>query len=541
MRKELALVALVALFALLLPACLRPYAAPVAGPPPKGEGAAGAGALAPGSIGLVDLSATGEHPVRGSVYWVGEGSRRALVSGSCAADPALWFCARDRWLVGENRRDGIEHPARRGDALIVASDLGIPVIFGEDGRTIIYLGDSAGRPLKAGCGSVHPRADCNDAMLVIDPADDDPSDGVTTRVVSGLLPDGRIAGFVPLLVPGVNGEGALRPCAAGGAGRKGGPPCLGAFNVPTGAAAVRLKASLLPGAAPDARGAVDAVILIYAAAIARGEAASWLTVSADGYLFRRLRDAPLSGDRFVQVAPVPLSAGARREICASTPASPLCDPSAGIDGDALLLFGNGETYRESRLFLGVLDLEDLSLRYYRADPATGRESWVAREDGATPIVSDDGAARFGEISVTLVGRDACPADGRERCADTLVMLSNDGGVVRYRTAALAFPGARGASGGGAWSARRTTSGQGYGPYVIGRYTRVDRGRGGGLELVLYHTISGWNGRPARAPDRAPYGVFTRRLMLVDEATCRRTEAGAPPSCDELPPPWPPPP
>jgi hypothetical protein len=529
----------IAASALLFPACLRPFAQPTAGLTPEDlEGVSSEDeTAAPGQVGLVTLSTTGEHPVRGNVYWTGSGADRTLVSRSCGEDDNLWFCARDRWLVGENRRAGIDHPARRSDALLVAADLGIPVIFGADAKTIIYLGDSAGRPTRNGCGSIHPRVDCNDAMLVVDPGDADPADGLSTQVVSRLAPDGGITGFVPLLVPGVNGRDALRPCD-GRAGRKGGPACLGAFNVPTGAAAVRLKSSLVPGAPKDAAGETDAVVMFFATAITRGEATSWLAVSTDGYFFARLSAEPFSRDRFIQVAPVALRADARRALCAATPESPLCDASLGIGGDALLLFGDGETYRESRLYLAVLGLDDLRVRYYRVDPGTGRETWVSEEGAATPIVSDAGAGRFGELSVSLVGKEACPADARASCADALVLLSNDNGIVRYRTAALAFPGARGSSGGSAWSAERKTSGQGYGPYAIGRYTRVERGARGGLELVLYHTISSWNGRAAKAPDRAPYGVFTRRLMLLDDATCRSGAAGGP-LCDELPPPWPP--
>jgi hypothetical protein len=528
----------VAAFAALFPACFRPFGQPTAGLMPEDpQGSSPAGdSSAPGRIGLVTLSTTGEHPIRGNVLLSREGV--PLYSGSCADDDSLWFCATDRWLVGENRRDGIDHPARRDDALLVAADLGISVRFGTDARTIIYLGDSAGRPVRYGCGSPHPKMDCNDAMLVVDPKDTDPADGVSTQVVARLAPDGVISGFAPQLIPGVNGRDALRPCV-GAEGRRGGPACLGAFNVPTGVAAVRLRSSLLPDGGAGAVGEADAVVMFYATAIARGEATSWLAASTDGTEFARLRPEPFSKDKFIQVAPIPLRAEARRALCAESPDSPLCDASFGIEGDALLLFGNGEKYRESRLYLGALGLDDLSVRYYRLDPATFRESWVADEEDATPIISGEGAAEFGELSVSLVGREACPADARARCADTLVLLANQKGIVRYWTAALAFPGARGSEGRArGWSKERRTNGQGYGPYAIDAFTRIEKGPGGGLELVLYHTLSSWNGRPMKDPDRAPYGVFTHRLMLVDDATCRKGARGEP-RCEEIPPPWPP--
>jgi hypothetical protein len=138
-----------------------------------------------------------------------------------------------------------------------------------------------------------------------------------------------------------------------------------------------------------------------------------------------------------------------------------------------------------------------------------------------------------------VKADACPAEARDRCADTLVLLASQKGLVRYRTAPLAFPGLRAEDPSShAWSASRRTSGRGYAPFVFDGFTRVAPGAGGGLELVMYHTISAWNGREPGAPDRTPYGVFTHRLQLIDEASCGKgDEDGI--LCGEIPPPWPP--
>jgi hypothetical protein len=518
--------------ALTASACFRPYAGttvePGVQPLPADEG----------DVRLVPLL-DGPNPIRGGLRWVGAGRTRTVKSGSCDDDDALWYCARDRWLAGENRRRRIVSPTTDPDRLLVAADLGIAVRFGPKARTFVYLGDSAGLPAVDGCGTAHPRATCNDAILVADPEDRDPEDGVTASVAAQEGPYGRIQGFLPLVIPGVNGADPLPACPV--APRTDAAPCLGPFNVPTGAAAVRLRAALVPGAPAEAAGDVDAVLLIYGTATTRAERASWLAVSADGFRFARLLERPLSRDRFIQVAPVPLRAAEIASICAATPASPLCDRALDLRGDAVLLFGAGETYRAGRLYLGVLRLDDLAVRYYRLDPGSGREIWVEDERDATPIVEDDLPAleRFGELSVARVDADACPAEARDRCADALVLLSNQNGLVRYRTARLAFPGARaGSIAGRGWSASRPTSGRGYGPYVIEAFTRVVAGTGGALELVLYHAISSWNGREIDAPDRAPYGVFTRRLELIDEPTCHAGDGDAP-RCAEIPPPWPP--
>jgi hypothetical protein len=339
------------------------------------------------------------------------------------------------------------------------------------------------------------------------------------------------------VIPGINGADPLPACPI--AQRRGGAPCLGPFNVPTGAAAVRLRAALLPGAEAGAAGDIDAVLLFYGTAITRPEKRSWLAVSTDGFHFSKLFDSPFSNDRFIQVAPVPLAAEEIAALCAVSPDSPLCDREFDLRGGAVLLFGDGEwTYRGGRLYLAVLRLEDLAVRYYRRHPGTGSESWVEGEGAATPIIEDELGEfeRFGELAVALVRREACPPEVRDRCADTLVLLANQDGLVRYRTAPLASPGH-------GWSASYPTSGRGYGPYVLDAFTRVAPAAGGGLELVLYHLLSAWNGRPAGAPDRAPYGVFTRRLELLDETSCHKEDDGELLCGDlqfgELPPPWPP--
>jgi len=528
----------------LISGCVRPRAGTVTGP---GEGSLreadiNRSWLKPTTVGQVRLVPllAGPRPIRGGVFWTpGAGAQRTPNSASCTDADALWFCARDRWLAGENRREGIVNPATDPDRLLVGADLGISVRFGSPQRTLVYLGDSVGVPATAGCGAARPRASCNDAILVVDPADRDAEDGVSVSVAAVEAPGGRLAGFLPLVIPGVNGADALPRCRPDAQVDL--APCLGPFNVPTGAATVRLRTALLPDAPADAEGDTEAVLLFYGTAVTREEMASWLAVSTDGFHFSKLLARPFSRERFITVAPVPLRATELAAICAAEPSSPLCEASLDLRGDAVLLFGTGEKYREGHLYLGVLRLDDLAVRYYRLDPGTGREVWVEGEREATPIIEDGSPthAQFGEFSVSRVNAEACPSADRERCADTLVLLASQKGLVRYRTAPLAFPGARAADPEQrAWSASRRTSGRGYGPYAFDEFTRVAPDAGGELELYLYHTLSAWNGREPGSPDRTPYGVFTHRLELIDEPTCGKGGEDEI-LCGEIPPPWPP--
>jgi hypothetical protein len=90
------------------------------------------------------------------------------------------------------------------------------------------------------------------------------------------------------------------------------------------------------------------------------------------------------------------------------------------------------------------------------------------------------------------------------------MLSNHTETpVMYRTANLKHP--------EKWSRPVAMGIKGYGPYIIEKSIRVDKGA-----LHLFHVISTWGGTKGSAP----YGVYTAPLRIVVD--------GKP-----QPPPWPP--
>ncbi|MCP4599152.1 MAG: hypothetical protein GY847_01215 [Proteobacteria bacterium] len=517
----------------------------------------------------VDTSSVGPTPRRGAYYL----AHRRGVSRTCTggSDP-LWFCAEDRWLAGEHRDAAISYPGDGADGMLTGTDLGRSVRLGNTGRTFFYMGDSFGEPDQVVCGAANPRFSCNDAVLVVDgpsspePADDgvprdtDASDGIRVAVAVGHGSGGERHGFWPVVIPGVNGEDALPLCAEE---PEDDSPCLGKFSVPTGAVSVRLPASLIPNAPRGVVGDVDVVLLFYGTATAiqkdaRNEGArfrgsSFLAASTDGLHFELIGNNPFSRGKFLIVATAPLSQTLRERTCAEDPVSPLCDAALGLDGDAVLLFGVGQPPRRSPLHLGILRLSDLAVFYYHFDPQTGRESWSSEEEMATPIIEvteihrpgkkqrKDLTTMFGETQATIVPKEACPPTERARCSDTLLLLANQGFGVFLRSAPLSRPGARSAASAevSSWSRAVRTSAAGYGPFFIDDFTLIHRTADGELELEMYHTVSGWDGKGFRDSRRNPYGVFTRRLRLLDEENCIPSRDGSGiPICKDFLPPWP---
>ena len=189
--------------------------------------------------------------------------------------------------------------------------------------------------------------------------------------------------------------------------------------------------------------------------------------------------------------------------------------------------------------MAALELATFEVRYM------SRQGWSNREADAWPVVgklpeSKDAKVpvedRFGEIAVEIIPAEACPEDA-SGCQDTVVLLATQAGFVRYRTLPLAELGPAEDSRRPSWIKGARTSANGYGPYIVDRYTKVERSAKGGHELVLYHLVSSWDGLELKRRDRNPYGVFTRRLLLIDEDTCAVN--GKIPVCKEVPPPWPP--
>ncbi len=517
----------------------------------------------------------GAMPVRGLVYRNQNGKKKILFSRHCAEpkEEPLWFCMNDRWLAGENRGRELEIPNTGTKHIIDGVDLGISVRFGPEGRTYFYMGDTLGKPTRSGCGLSKPGRFCNDAILVSGgpndealPMDRNPDNGVATSIVVRRGRDGKNDGFLPMVIDGINGRDPLPLCKD--LKKKSKAPCLAPFNVPSGAATVPIPSKLLPGSRRAEQGSVEAVLVWYTTAGAtyietarnpskhytRG--ASWLVVSTDGLHFEKLTDKPFSRDKFIQISPVLVPKEKLKKLCEQDKTSPLCDKAIGSDGDIVLLIGAGEKYRKSPLYLGVLRLIDLAVFYYHLDAAGGKEGWTRSEADASPIIGKSRKHKraklghkkkwgrpdelFGELSVKLVDKDACPKEVRSRCRDTLVLLATQGGFVRYRTAPLAHPGAIAgpSSKARAWSKSIRTSATGYGPYIIDMYTSIKHGNTDNLELHMYHVISGWCGRDLKEKDHNPYGVFSRPLVFVDEESCKKDSRGMI-VCDVSVPPWPP--
>ncbi len=454
--------------------------------------------------------------------------------------------------MGRNRGAGYnDYVTYAFDSVVRGTDLGISVQFGEGGRTFFYMGDTGdvdppvngpwGTPSMLDCAQGYNFA-CDDAIGVSYHEtynnDDDETDGIDARVYYQYFNDGTgfVPGFKPLTIPGVNqfesvsGMPPLNHCDYSA------PPCLGLFNVPTGAAFVEWKFEM-----PEPVITVPTIALWYATAAhtwdgddATGstKGASFLAFSKNGTHFGALDALPgdepygvFSRDKFIQVSPVTITSSELFQLCTdpSTEDSILCDlphldDPFEMSNEGLLLFGTGQRYRCSPLYLAFMTVPRLGLWYYRK--VGDQVSWVTDESLATPISSvseansnlncsrtagswlyngtaDDQKQLFGEISVKLVKGDT-PDD------HYLVLLSNHNGPTRvqYRTAPLSEP--------DTWSAPEQTTARGYGPYIVDAYTEVDEGK-----LKMYHFISAWNGlwESNVLGLGEPYGVFTRPLEL----------------------------
>jgi hypothetical protein len=497
-------------------------------------------------------SKTAPAPVRGRAIFK---KKQLIKSMSCTETEELWFCANDRWFAGENRVTKIENPNSKTKKIIHGTDLGVSVQFGPSKRTIFYMGDTMGKSARTGCGKKAPTGVCNDAIIVAAgtddkelPANPDPNRGIATGIVVERDENGKIEGFVPLTVDGVNGRNPLPLCKD--QKKDDISPCLGAFNVPSGAAVVPMPGRLLPGAQKSGKSSEETVLIWYSTAISvfnnvlgRPQGASYVVTSTDGVHFKKIIKKPFSRNKFIQVAPVFVPRETVKNICKKDASSILCSSKLGGPEDMVLLFGVGEKYRQSPLYLGLMRLSDLAVFYYHFDAGSKAGTWAGSEKDASPIIGkkqkqglmaklmsmgkgNKGKA-FGELSARLVPATACPVKNQKDCEDTIVVLDNAGGSVHYHTAPLANLGR------GSWTPPQVTSASGYGPYIIDAYTRVVQGAGG-LELRMFHLISAWDGKPLGGPDHNPYGVFSRPLMLKDMSTCNKKKI-----CDEKAPVWPP--
>jgi len=435
-------------------------------------------------------------------------------------------CQENKWYMGENLIDvglpfiNFTYTPNLGH-IIKGVDLGISVRMWQ-GYTMMYMGDTAGNVSKINCEVNRP---CNDAIMMITDLDG-AHNGIDARI---LVDENAPNKYIPLIIPGVNQTGNSLP-----------PEAFGKFNVPTGAGIGVLD--LGPYRDPPL---YKQLYLWYATAMATDKAHSYLACSDDGVEFHH---CPLAGwypiypgeardfsaDKFIFVSPVLIEPDWWEQVDI-TDSCTLCKLKGSIENYpsvgyryGFLLFGarGGATnqdgsdfrgYRESPIYLAYMELQSGKVWYF-----TGSK-WSPNENDAKPIISEAGKPEdyqslywFGEYSVKLIPES--------RIEDMhLVMISNHnvkwqyGGRVTYRTASLLDP--------DKWSDPLLTCAVGYGPYIIDEYTEIKKGITN--RLVIYHTVSSWNGNP-HPRFHEPYGVFTTQLRLRQDPTDVNSPCGEPP-------------
>ena len=431
-------------------------------------------------------------------------------------------CSENKWYLGANiKEDGFSIYTPGLEHIIKGVDLGISIQIPQ-GHTIMYMGDTWGYPSPEGC--LYP-GKCNDAITrIVDT--DGPQNGVDARI---LVDDQDPSKFRPLLVPAVNTEHPFGPSVD--------EDDFGKFNVPTGAAV-----GYTIGSPPFAH---HTVYLWYTTAMTTNKAQSYLTCSEDGIYFSPcvapdwypVDPAPViyfSSDRFINVSPIQFDHHWWNEIdgngsCALCKLKPHLQTYVWFNySPGMLLFGaaggpqewDGQEggYRKSPLYLAYMELQSLKVWYYTGD------DWSRSEGDVVPIISPVGQDQekpflFGELSVQLV-------EGDDFDDSYLVMLSNhELRRVYYRTASLVEP--------ENWSPPQMTCAVGYGPYIMHEFTEIKEGNPD--RLILYHTISAWNGD--QLPQyQEPYGVFTTKLRLMQHIVLRNFDDYV---CTNLAPAWPP--
>jgi hypothetical protein len=509
----------------------------------------------------------------------------------CGDSSDTTWCEDDLWFAGRNRRIASEDDYGSDDeninvaaggfyswvtpelgSYLRGTDLGVSVQLG-NGNVYFYMGDTSdasamfdfdpdaevrfwGTPSTQDCLD-DGRFACDDPILVSAATstahyDVAPEDGIDAQLYeqwfigdSDLSDPVLTTGFKPVLIPGVNmaeSEAGIPPLPYCGSLPV--PPCLGNFTTPVGAASVAINFEFEDGFIQN----IPIIALWYSTATAlsstagRSYGTSYLAFSLDGVNFGGLPGVPLSEpygmfsqEKFLNVSPVTVTSTELFAMCAdpATDDSILCDlphlanPLAMSD-NVMLVYGAGQRYRCSPLYLAVVSFPHMIVAYYHRN-SVGDVSWVTSEGSATPVsplvesdydahcaytgtapnlkwayadtsYPDDRKFAFGELSVALV-RGATPA------TSYLVMLSNHEGEasVQYRAASLVEP--------DVWTDPEATTARGYGPYIVAPYTRVDSATN---DLIMYHFISAWNGyTEGPIGNGEPYGVYSRQVVLED--------------------------
>jgi hypothetical protein len=432
----------------------------------------------------------------------------------------------DLWFVGEDS-DG--DPPTTCLTEIAGSDLGVSAQLNDN--TFFYMGDTGSDFFSW----LDCEGRCDDAILVSN--DNDPADGIDAGVALSL----GSTWIKPQRIPGVHTDPWDPTYWV--------PPVDAQFTVPSGAIVYNRRYEL-SGYMVEY---FPTIMLWYTTASNNGDylydipffwdpnqdwngidpddprkaPRSWVGCSHDGVTFYNCydNDTPFSVDtlshpaRFVQVSPVEVTNEMFNIVCGPSLTSILCDPDIYDEGSynrGLLILGTGRNYGFSTVFLAFVKDVDLghttaglpNIYYY------SELGWVTNEEDADSVVgayfeecdsssydpnttcqsslvgeiiSNQRDNLFRELSVKIIEEGL--SVGEE---PYLLMLSNHGiGGVMYRTAKLSTP--------QNWSDPIGTGRDGYGPYIIDKFTEYDAPTD---TLNVWHVLSIWKGSPT------PYGVYT---------------------------------
>ena len=315
------------------------------------------------------------------------------------------------WMLGEHETAPFDWYNPAYGTYITGADLGVSARYW--GTTYFYMGDTwtSGFPGRAGCDQVTGVgfAECDDAMLYLKVGEDDPTDGVDVTLLHDTVDSSR---FRSTAIDGVHRNFDHEVWADWDGNYE--HVVNEDFSVPTGAVSYDVPVTVfvpvwMEYPAYNKTFYIKRVQLWYATQVTRSAVddpsdtragKSWVGCSNNGKDFNNCYDfvngneidfAYFSKEKFMQVAPVRVSAAT---VAAMDPAPPKENPSP--EG-GFLLYGTGQPYRTSGLYLAYVDWGDFGkvnadndrpqnvyfFRKYQGNPG-----WIVNEEvEATPITN----------------------------------------------------------------------------------------------------------------------------------------------------------
>ncbi|MCP4679389.1 MAG: hypothetical protein GY854_28650 [Deltaproteobacteria bacterium] len=446
-----------------------------------------------------------------------------------SGDDSLWFLGED---------SSYDTPV--WDYYIEGTDLGISVNLFD--KTFFYMGDTWPGS-NASTLNCDPDAVCDDAIVGLSPIEFYPENGIDAYPYT----DSSFK-YIPQSIPGVHTEVFDPDYWIGSADPE--------YTVPTGAVTTGVIRSTTIGGFTHYF-SVPTIMLWYATGSSPNTVnhgypkltpRSWIGCSTNGLDFDNCYDpiVPFSEDksgepaRFIQVAPVPVSFMDLRNMCNAADGydqdNPLCEPEIYDDDftvGGVLLYGNGRHYRLSGLYvayirndeIGEIDSLNKPIAHYLAKDQ-GLWVWSDNEADAARILPETSPALdscdgllsrsicktgliaaavlnpslkdsvFGEFSVKIV-RDGI-ADGDP---PALVMLSSGHELITDPSDNVRFRATR-LDTFWDWGAAQMTGGQGYGSYIVEKFTDYDSSAD---SLTLWFLTSKWG--------YGPYGVYSDNVTI----------------------------